>query len=176
MLFTCYNILGGNNLMRILGIDPGIAIMGYGIIEYDENKYKVLEYGAVTTESGIPKSMRLKDIYDNIVSIIDEYKPDVMSIEELFFNKNAKTVITIGESRGVTILAAINSGIAVKEYTPLQVKQAVVGYGRAEKAQVQTMVKAILNLKEIPKPDDVADALAIAICHCHSDIMNAKLR
>ncbi|SNX52663.1 crossover junction endodeoxyribonuclease RuvC [Thermoanaerobacterium sp. RBIITD] len=161
--------------MRIIGIDPGIAIMGYGIIDYNKSKYSVLEYGAITTNAGVKKSSRLKDIYDGIISIIKKYDPDVMSIEELFFYKNAKTVITIGESRGVAILAAINSGIDVFEYTPLQVKQSVVGYGRAEKKQVQIMVKAILGLKDIPKPDDVADALAVALCHSNSNIMNMKL-
>lgn len=161
--------------MRVIGIDPGIAIMGYGIIDYNGNKYHCLEYGALTTEAGIKKNVRLKIIYDNLIEIIKSYNPDIMSIEELFFNKNAKTVITIGESRGVAILAAVNCGIDVCEYTPLQVKQSVVGYGRAEKKQVQLMVKAILNLKEIPKPDDVADALAVAMCHTNSNLMNTKM-
>lgn len=161
--------------MRIIGIDPGIAIMGYGIIDDDCGKFKVLEYGAITTRVGIKKSIRLKEIYDGTILLIEKYRPDVMAIEELFFNKNAKTVITIGESRGVAILAAVNCGIDVFEYTPLQVKQSVVGYGRAEKKQVQNMVKAILGLNEIPKPDDVADALAVALCHCNSNIMNMKL-
>lgn len=162
--------------MRILGIDPGIAIMGYGIIDYETNKFAVIDYGAVITKAGIPKSVRLSEIYNGLLSIIKKYKPDAISIEELFFNKNAKTVITIGESRGVSILAGVNCGIQINEYTPLQVKQAVVGYGRADKNQVQQMVKILLNLNEIPKPDDVADALAVAICHCHSNNINEKLR
>ncbi|AFK86686.1 MULTISPECIES: crossover junction endodeoxyribonuclease RuvC [Thermoanaerobacterium] len=161
--------------MRIIGIDPGIAIMGYGVIDDNGGKFKVLEYGAITTPVGTEKSLRLKDVYDGVKLLIERYKPDVMAIEELFFNKNAKTVITIGEARGVAILAAVNCGIKVFEYTPLQVKQSVVGYGRAEKKQVQNMVKAILRLEEIPKPDDVADALAVALCHSNSNILNAKL-
>ncbi|KHO62302.1 Holliday junction endonuclease RuvC [Thermoanaerobacter sp. YS13] len=162
--------------MRVLGIDPGIAIMGYGIIDYKSNKFTIIDYGAVTTKAGIDKALRLYDIYNGIISLIKSYSPEVVAIEELFYNKNAKTVITIGESRGVSILAAVNSGIKVFEYTPLQVKQAVVGYGRADKYQVQQMVKVLLNLEEIPKPDDVADALAVAICHCHSNNMIEKLR
>ncbi|AIS52300.1 crossover junction endodeoxyribonuclease RuvC [Thermoanaerobacter kivui] len=162
--------------MRVLGIDPGIAIMGYGIIDYKSNKFTVIDYGAITTKAGIDKSLRLSDIYNGIVSLIKSYSPDVVAIEELFYNKNAKTVIAIGESRGVSILAAVNSGIKIAEYTPLQVKQAVVGYGRADKHQVQQMVKVLLNLEKVPKPDDVADALAVAICHCHSSNINEKLR
>jgi crossover junction endodeoxyribonuclease RuvC len=163
------------DIMRVLGIDPGIATMGYGIIDYKSNKFTVIDYGAVTTKAGIDKALRLHDIYNGITSLIKSYCPDVVAIEELFYNKNAKTVITIGESRGVSILAAVNSGIKVFEYTPLQVKQAVVGYGKADKHQVQQMVKVLLNLDQIPKPDDVADALAVAICHCHSNNMIEKL-
>lgn len=150
--------------------------MGYGIIDYKSNKFTVIDYGAITTKAGIDKSLRLSDIYNGIVSLIKSYSPDVVAIEELFYNKNAKTVIAIGESRGVSILAAVNSGIKIAEYTPLQVKQAVVGYGRADKHQVQQMVKVLLNLEKVPKPDDVADALAVAICHCHSSNINEKLR
>ncbi|MGB9679346.1 MAG: crossover junction endodeoxyribonuclease RuvC [Thermoanaerobacteraceae bacterium] len=162
--------------MRILGIDPGIAIMGYGIIDFTGNKISVVDYGAITTKAGIEKSIRLSDIYNGTISVIQKYNPEILAIEELFFNKNAKTVITIGESRGVSILAGVNSNIEIYEYTPLQVKQAVVGYGRADKNQVQQMVKVLLNLNEIPKPDDVADALAVAICHCHSSNINNRLR
>ena len=154
--------------MIICGIDPGIAIVGYGIIEFIGNKFKVIDYGAITTDSNIDFPQRLKLVYDELNGILYKYNPDAVSIEELFFNKNAKTAIKIGQARGVQILAAINNGIEVFEYTPLQVKQGVVGYGRAEKKQVQEMVKLLLNLKKIPKPDDVADALAVAICHAHS--------
>jgi len=161
--------------VRILGIDPGIATVGFGIIEYDGNKFKVIEYGAVTSPANLPMPVRLKMIYDDLSYIIDKYKPNEVAIEELFFNTNVKTAIVVGQARGVLILSASNHNIPVFEYTPLQVKQAVVGYGRAEKMQVQQMVKSILNLKEVPKPDDTADALAIAICHAHSSGGTARL-
>ena len=157
--------------MIILGIDPGFAIVGVGVIEYKGNKFRVLDYFAVTTKAGLPLEVRLKSIYDEIDSIIEKYNPDYMAIEELFFNNNAKTAIQVGQARGVILLAAVNHGVKINEYTPLQVKQSVVGYGRADKKQIQQMTKALLGLNEIPKPDDVADALAIAICHAHSHKM-----
>lgn len=151
--------------MIILGIDPGIAIVGYGIIEVRGNNYKAIDYGCITTDSKLLFPDRLKIVYDELINIINKYKPDDYAVEELFFNKNVKTAIKVGQARGVEILAAVNLGLPVFEYTPLQIKQAVVGYGRAEKHQVQEMVKLLLNLQEIPKPDDAADALAIALCH-----------
>lgn len=151
--------------MIILGIDPGIAIVGYGIIECKGNHFKALDYGCITTDSSLLFPERLKIVYDELIKLIDKYNPDDFAIEELFFNKNAKTVIKVGQARGVEVLAAINKNLPIYEYTPLQIKQAVVGYGRAEKHQIQEMVKLLLNLKQIPKPDDVADALAVAICH-----------
>lgn len=151
--------------MIILGIDPGFAIVGYSVIEYKGSNYKPLEYGAITTDSKMLFPDRIKIIYDELIKIIDQYQPQDMAIEELFFNKNVKTAIKVGQARGVEILAGINKGLNIYEYTPLQIKQATVGYGRAEKHQVQEMVKMLLNLKEVPKPDDVADALAVAICH-----------
>lgn len=151
--------------MIILGIDPGLAIVGYGVIEYKGNKYKALDYGIITTDADLLFPQRLKNIYDDLSSLIDKYNPDDIGIEELFFNKNVKTAIKVGQARGVEILAAINKGIEIYEYTPLQIKQSVAGYGRADKKQVQEMVKLLLNLNEIPKPDDAADALAVAICH-----------
>lgn len=154
--------------MIILGIDPGYAIVGVGVIEYNGNKFRVLDYFAITTEAHTPFDKRLKTIYDGLCEVIQKYKPDYMSIEELFFNDNAKTAIAVGQARGVILLAAVNNGVEIFEYTPLQVKQAVVGYGRADKTQVQQMAKAILSLSSVPKPDDVADALAIAVCHAHS--------
>lgn len=154
--------------MIILGIDPGLAIVGYSVIEYKGSQCRPLEYGAITTDSKALFPDRIKIIYDELLDIIDQYKPEDLAIEELFFNKNVKTAIKVGQARGVQILAAINSGLNIYEYTPLQIKQATVGYGRAEKHQVQEMVKVLLNLKEIPKPDDVADALAVAICHASS--------
>ncbi len=153
--------------MRILGIDPGYAILGYGIVDMKGNHFSVCGYGAVTTDSSMEMADRLKHLYTQIMNIIAEYEPDVVSIEELFFNTNAKTAILVGQARGVVILACANSGLEIREYTPLQIKQGLVGYGRAEKKQIQAMVKTILNLKEVPKPDDTADALAAAICHGH---------
>lgn len=154
--------------MIIFGIDPGIAIVGYGVVEYSGNKFRTIDYGAITTEPTTSFPERLRLVYDELSLLLDQHKPDSVAIEELFFNKNVKTAITVGQARGVQLLAAVNKGIPLYEYTPLQVKQGVVGYGRAEKRQVQEMVKMILNLKKIPKPDDVADALAVAVCHAHS--------
>jgi crossover junction endodeoxyribonuclease RuvC len=161
-------IIKGVNTMYILGIDPGIAIVGYGIVYYSGNRFKVLEYGSIQTQANMELSERLRVIYDNINFLIERYKPDVISVEELFFNTNVKTAISVGHGRGVILLAGSKAGLNVFEYTPLQVKQAVVGYGRATKSQVQQMIKTILSLESIPKPDDVADALAVAICHAHS--------
>lgn len=154
--------------MIILGIDPGYAIVGYGVLEYSNNKFKVIEYGAITTDSKTDMFDRFKSIYDDICDVMERTKPDFMAIEELFFNSNQKTAINVAQARGVILLAAMNRGIRIFEYTPLQVKQAVAGYGRADKKQVQQMVKLLLGLKKVPKPDDTADAVAIAICHGHS--------
>lgn len=162
--------------MIILGIDPGFAIVGYGIISYDGNRFKALEYGAITTDSKEDMFLRFKKIHDELSEIIDRTKPDAMAIEELFFNSNQKTAINVAQARGVLLLSALNKNIPIFEYTPLQVKQATVGYGRAEKVQVQQMVKMLLGLEKIPKPDDTADALAIAVCHAHSNKMNNYLR
>lgn len=151
--------------MIILGIDPGVAIVGYSIVECKGNQFKAIDYGAITTSADVLFPDRIKHIYDRLIQIIDKYKPDDLAIEELFFNKNVKTAIKVGQARGVEILAAVNCGLEIYEYTPLQIKQAVVGYGRADKNQVQEMVKMLLNLKEKPKPDDVSDALAVALCH-----------
>lgn len=162
--------------MIIMGIDPGIAILGYGLVRYMGNKFEVIDYGAITTPSNLSMPKRLTCLYENLMKLIEAYRPDSYAIEELFFNKNIKTALTIGHARGVAVLAASNSNIPVYEYTPLQVKQAVVGYGRAEKKQIQQMVKILLNLKEIPKPDDVADALAVAICHANSSNFSELFR
>nr|WP_330368108.1 MULTISPECIES: crossover junction endodeoxyribonuclease RuvC [Mogibacterium] len=155
-------------MMRILGIDPGYAIMGYGVLDYNGNRFKTVGYGSVETEAGLPMPERLKLLYDGLTEIIQKYEPDEVSIEELFFNRNVTTAIGVGEARGVAMLACVEGGLVVSEYTPMQIKQALVGYGKAEKAQVQMMVKTILNLPEVPKPDDTADAVAAAICHAHS--------
>jgi crossover junction endodeoxyribonuclease RuvC len=161
--------------MIIMGIDPGFAITGYGVVKYEGNKFSVIDYGAITTEASMMLSQRLLVLYNKLEELIKKHKPDAISIEELFFNKNIKTALTVGHGRGVAVLVAAKSGVEIFEYTPLQVKQSVVGYGRAEKAQIQQMVKAILNLSAIPKPDDVADALAVAICHGNSHRMGAIL-
>lgn len=160
--------------MIILGIDPGYAIVGIGVIEYKGNKFRPLEYDAITTKAHTPTSLRLKTIYDEINVFLDKYSPDAIAIEELFFNNNAKTAIAVAQARGVLVVAATNKGIPIYEYTPLQIKQAVTGYGRADKNQIQQMVKMLLNLNAIPKPDDAADALAVAICHAHSGTMNDR--
>lgn len=154
--------------MRIIGIDPGYAIIGYGVLDYVGNEFSVVGFGAITTKAGTPFELRLKDIFDDMSAILDKYMPDEMGIEKLFFNTNQKTVIDVAQARGVTLLPAIQRGIKISEYTPLQVKQAVVGYGRAEKKQVQELTRSILGLTEVPKPDDTADALALAITHGHS--------
>jgi crossover junction endodeoxyribonuclease RuvC len=152
----------------ILGIDPGTAITGYGVVDYQGNHYKLIEYGVIRSSKDQETASRLNTVHKGIIQLIETHKPDYAAVEELFFNKNVKTALTVGQARGVIMLGAYQKGISIYEYTPLQVKQAVVGYGRAEKNQVQFMVKAILNLPDIPRPDDAADALAIAICHGHS--------
>ena len=154
--------------MIILGIDPGYAIVGWGVLEYQGNRFRVIDYGAITTEASMDMYDRFKAIHDELNRIIELHKPDAMAIEELFFNSNRTTAINVAQARGVLILSALNHRVPVFEYTPLQVKQAVAGYGRAEKQQVQQMTKVLLNLNQVPKPDDTADALAIAICHGHS--------
>ncbi len=154
--------------MRIIGIDPGYAIMGYGILDYKGNKFTPVKYGSILTEAHTPPEERLRIIYDELTKLIQEYQPDEASIEELFFNTNSTTAILVGEARGIALLACVQNNVKVFEYTPLHIKQSLVGYGRAEKKQVQTMVKMILGLEKVPKPDDTADALAAAICHAHS--------
>ena len=154
--------------MIILGIDPGVAIVGFGVIEYSGSKFRTLDYGVIRTPAHTDTEKRLATIYRELKDIIEKYKPDAMAVEELFWNTNQKTGIAVAEARGVILLCAELLGIEIFEYTPLQVKQNVVGYGRAEKKQVQTMVKMLLKLDTLPKPDDAADALAIAICHANS--------
>lgn len=154
--------------MIILGIDPGIAIVGWGVIDFTGNKLRPVAYGAITTPAHTPVTKRLSAIYDELSALIDKYKPEAISVEELFFNTNVKTAITVAHARGIILLCAAQKGVPEYEYTPLQAKQALTGYGRADKAQMQNMVKIMLGLNAVPKPDDVADALAIAICHAHS--------
>ena len=154
--------------MRILGLDPGIATVGFGIVDTVKSRQKLITCGVITTPAHTPLTSRLDQIYTDLEELIRVYHPDVMSIEELFFNTNITTGIAVAQGRGVILLCAFRSGLTIYEYTPLQVKQAVVGYGRAEKKQVQDMVKRILNLPAVPKPDDAADAVALALCHARS--------
>lgn len=153
--------------MVILGIDPGYAIVGFGVIRYEKNRFTVLDFGAITTPAGMDFPDRLKCIYEDLTYLFNKYNPDAMAVEKLFFNTNKKTAVDVAQARGVILLAAKMNGAECFEYTPLQVKQSVVGYGRAEKKQVQEMTKQLLNLSAVPKPDDTADALAMAICHAH---------
>lgn len=154
--------------MIILGIDPGYAIVGFGVIEVLNAKFKMITYGAITTKPDEDFPNRLKEIYRDLCRIIDVYNPDAVAIEELFYHTNQKTVIKVGQARGVILLAACEKEKPVYEYTPLQVKQAVVGYGRAEKRQVMDLTRRFLGLEKVPKPDDAADALAVAVCHAHT--------
>lgn len=154
--------------MRVLGIDPGTAIVGYSIIDYENNKIQLIDYGCIYTNKEDSLSLRLEQVYLRVESLINLYKPDHMAIEELFFFKNQKTIISVAQARGVIILKAQLSGLDIYNYTPLQVKTGITGYGRANKKQVQEMTKIILKLNEIPKPDDAADAIAIAINHINT--------
>jgi crossover junction endodeoxyribonuclease RuvC len=156
--------------LRTLGIDPGLAIVGYGIIDSNiDGSAKVVDYGIITTSKTTTFPNRLQQIYTSISALIDKHKPDAVAVEELFFNNNVRSAINVSQARGVAILSAIQGTGNLYEYTPLQIKQALTGYGRAEKSQVQFMVKAILNLCDIPKPDDAADALAVALCHAQTN-------
>ncbi|MBD9097501.1 MAG: crossover junction endodeoxyribonuclease RuvC [Ruminococcaceae bacterium] len=153
--------------MIILGIDPGYAIVGWGVVDYQNTRFRPLAYGAITTPADMEFSARLERIYDEMSLILAKYKPQEASLEELFFSNNKTTGIGVGQARGVILLACRKAGVPVSEYTPMQVKQAVVGYGKAEKKQVMEMTKVLLSLPSVPKPDDTADALAMAICHGH---------
>lgn len=154
--------------MRILGIDPGLAAVGWGIIVHPQGGPGDVEWGTIITKADVPLPQRLKQIHDSLAEIIARLRPDAISIEELFFATNVKTAITVAQARGVIVLATAESGIEAAEYTPLQIKKAVSGNGRASKAQVQKMVAMLLALREIPRPDHAADALAAALCHAHS--------
>lgn len=154
--------------MIILGLDPGYAIVGYGVLEYRNNSFTVIDFGAITTEKDLEFCERLEQIYDGMEYLFNKYKPQAMAVEKLFFNTNTTTAIGVAQARGCCLLASKKANVPVYEYTPLQVKQSVTGYGRAEKKQVMEMTRIMLGLDHIPKPDDAADALAIAICHGHS--------
>ncbi len=154
--------------MIVLGIDPGTAIMGYGLVEHDGRRLSPLAYGALTTAKSEAPAERLRQLFDGLGALIAAQRPQAVAVEELFFSNNARTAIAVGQARGVALLAAAQAGLPVYEYTPLQVKDAVAGYGRASKEQVQAMVATLLGLASVPRPDDAADALAVAICHAHS--------
>jgi crossover junction endodeoxyribonuclease RuvC len=154
--------------MRVVGIDPGTATTGYGVIEESAGRLVLIAFGTVCTSAELPMPQRLLDLHNRLTELIALHAPDTAAVESLFFQKNVRTAITVGQARGVVLLALARGGVPVSEYTPLEVKQAVVGYGGAEKRQVQAMVRTLLALKEMPKPDDAADALAVAICHAHS--------
>ena len=154
--------------MRILGIDPGVATVGFGVIESDRGTQQMIHYGAITTSAGLPLATRLVQISQDLEQLIAQFKPDEIAIEELFFSKNITTGIAVAHARGVILYTAERLQVPIYEYTPMQVKQAVVGYGLAEKHQVMDMTRRLLKLKAIPRPDDAADALAIAICHARS--------
>lgn len=154
--------------MRILGVDPGIATVGFGLIDAEMGKCRLVNCGVITTPAHTPLTSRLDQIYTDLEALIHEFRPEVMAVEELFFNTNITTGISVAQGRGVILLCAFRCGIQTYEYTPLQVKQSVVGYGRAEKAQVIDMVRRMLSLSAAPKPDDAADAVAIALCHARS--------
>ena len=165
----------GGLAKTILGIDPGTATMGWGVIRQEGNRLRYLQHGAIITPSDWEMPRRLGRLFDGVTELVRGYRPETVAVEELFFNTNVTTGITVGQARGVAVLAAYKAGIEVAEYTPLQVKQAVTSYGRADKRQVQEMVRALLNLREIPKPDDAADGLAIAICHAFTSRMGGKV-
>ena len=154
--------------MLVLGIDPGYAIVGYGVVKYENNRFTPVAYGAVTTKAGVEFSTRLNTIYEDVYAVIERYRPEALSIEKLYFNTNTTTAIDVAQARGVILLAARKHNTPIYEYTPLQVKQSVVGYGRAEKSQVMDMVRRICGLKSVPRPDDAADAVALALCHARS--------
>ncbi|MDI4644878.1 crossover junction endodeoxyribonuclease RuvC [Cohnella hashimotonis] len=158
--------------MRVLGIDPGIAIMGFGFIDKIGHRLVPVQYGSIQTTPDTAQEVRLQQIYESSCKLLDQYQPETVAVEKLFFNKNVTNAFSVGQARGVLMLAAAQRGIPIGEYTPMQVKQSVVGYGGAEKKQVQEMVKRLLGLASAPKPDDVADALAVAICHAHSSGMS----
>ncbi len=154
--------------MRVIGIDPGYAIVGFGVVEYKNTSFTPMQYGVIKTNSHTDFSHRLEEVFDDLTNILIQNKPDYLAVESLFFTSNQKTAIAVASARGVILLAAKKAGVPIFEYTPMQVKQSVSGYGKASKKQVQEMTRKILKLNEIPKPDDAADALAIAVCHAYS--------
>jgi crossover junction endodeoxyribonuclease RuvC len=176
-VFLLYDHLGkGGVRLVIMGIDPGLATLGYGIVSYDGNRVTPLDYGVITTPAKVPLPRRLVMLYEGIEELVRQNAPDDIALEELFFSKNVTTGIQVGHARGAAIVALRQYSESLYEYTPMQIKQAVAGYGKADKQQVQHMVKTLLNLREIPRPDDAADALALAICHAHSSRFRAEYK
>ncbi len=164
-------------MVRILGIDPGTAIVGWGVLDCDEhgNIQKVVSYGHIATDKELSTCERLDEIVTNLLEVLDTYKPQEVGVEELFYFKNAKTVISVAQARGAILHTCFSGGLTVAEYTPLQIKQSLTGYGRADKEQMQEMIKSVLKLNNVPKPDDTADALAVALCHINSRLYTKKI-
>lgn len=161
--------------MLVLGIDPGTAITGYGLVCEDEEGLALVGCGVITTPADQPLPQRLQAIYHGLTAIIGQHQPDQVAVEELFFSRNVRTALSVGQARGVVLLAAAEAGLPLHEYKPLEVKQTVAGYGGADKRQVQEMVRMLLNLEQVPEPDDAADAVAVAVCHIHSARMRALI-
>jgi crossover junction endodeoxyribonuclease RuvC len=159
----------------VLGIDPGTAITGYGLVREEADALILLAYGAITTPAKQPLPERLQTIYQELAAIVREHQPDVAAVEELFFSRNARTALAVGHARGVILLALAEAGLEIHEYKPVEVKQAIAGYGGADKRQVQEMVRMLLHLEQVPQPDDAADAVAVAVCHIHSAKMKALM-
>jgi len=163
--------------MLVLGIDPGIAITGYGLVQTGpRNDYQCVGFGVVTTPAKMDDSQRLKILFDELTRLISQFEPDTSAVEKLFFQKNVRTAISVGQARGVAMLTLSQAELPVKEYTPNEIKQTVCGYGNADKRQVQRMVQTLLHLKDLPKPDDAADALAVAICHIHHQSFSNRVQ
>jgi crossover junction endodeoxyribonuclease RuvC len=158
---------GDEQKIRVLGIDPGTASTGYGVVEEVEGQARALAFGVIRTSASLALSRRLQEIYRGLTELTEEWQPSVAAVEELFFSSNVRTAMAVGQARGAALLALADSGVDSAEYTPLAIKQAITGYGKADKAQVQEMVRLLLSLDEVPRPDDAADALAVAICHLH---------
>ncbi|WP_273887549.1 crossover junction endodeoxyribonuclease RuvC [Rubrobacter naiadicus] len=159
----------------ILGVDPGTATTGWGVIRQNGNRVRYVQHGAITTPSEWEMPRRLNRLFEGVSELVKGYRPDAVAVEELFFNTNVTTAITVGQARGVVLLACHRAGVGIYEYTPLQVKQTITSYGRADKRQVQEMVRTLLNLREIPRPDDAADGLAIALCHAFTSRMSGRI-
>lgn len=160
--------------MLVLGIDPGTAITGYGLVR-ETDRLDLVDWGVITTPAGLPLPQRLQTIYQGLAQVIKAHNPDESAVEELFFSKNVRTALAVGHGRGVALLALADAGLPIAEYKPVQIKQAIAGYGGADKHQVQEMVRMLLQLDEVPKPDDAADAVAVAVCHIHSARMAALI-